>query len=288
MSVVEDHDMGGNSISFLEVDGFRYPLVDPETIKGLPQMKVKDDDIFLLAYPKSGTHWLWEVTSMLLQGSANAIPHSKSELMVEFRTQEVIDAFPASPRVLNTHVRYNQLPLQAREKKCRLIYLLRNPKDVALSYYHHHRSFKKVYGGYSGSFNDYLPFFLAGKTDYGSWFDSVLQWEEDIKIQRDRHPIHIMSYEDMKQSPVEEIRKLAGFLGVPGDDSLYNAVADKCSFEDMKKEKEPHEPKFVYRKGEVGDWQNWLTPDQNEIFDKLFHENMKDSKFKDNIRFTLP
>ncbi|XP_071093491.1 sulfotransferase 1B1-like [Haliotis cracherodii] len=293
MSIVEDYDMGGSPISFLEVDGFRYPIVDPEIVKDMSQLKVEDDDILLLAYPKSGTHWTWEITSMLLQGKAETIPHWKSKVMVELQPQEVIDAFPASPRVLNTHVRYNQLPLQAREKKCRMIYVLRNPKDVAVSFYNHHKSFENLYKNYNGSLNDYLPFFLAGKTDYGSWFDSVLQWEKDIEAQRDRHPIHIIYYEDMKQNPVEEIRKLAGFLGVSGDDSLYNAVADKCSFENMKEDKEPYDPKFkgklfVYRKGQVGDWQNWLTPDQNEMFDKLYQEKMKDSKFKDNIRFTLP
>ncbi|XP_046548124.1 sulfotransferase 1B1-like [Haliotis rubra] len=301
MSVVEDHDMGGNSISFLEADGFRYPIVDPEIVKGMTQLKVKDDDIFLLAYPKSGTHWLWETTSMLLQGKAETIPHWKSKVMVEFQPQEVIDAFPGSPRVLNTHVRYNQLPAEAREKKCRIIFVLRNPKDVVVSSFNHHKGFKNHYGNYNGSFKDYLPFYLAGKinqhhyllvADYGSWFDYVLQWEKDIEAQQDRHPIHIMYYEDMKQNPLEEIRKLAVFLGVHADDSLYSAVAEKCSFKNMKDDKKPYDPKFngqliVYRKGQVGDWQNWLTPEQNEMFDKLYQEKMKDSKFKDKMRFTL-
>ncbi len=54
MSVVEDYDRGGNPISFLEVNGFRYPIVDPEIVKRMPEVKVKEDDILLLAYPKSG------------------------------------------------------------------------------------------------------------------------------------------------------------------------------------------------------------------------------------------
>ncbi|XP_046548131.1 sulfotransferase 1C4-like [Haliotis rubra] len=229
---------------------------------------------------------------MLLQGKAETVPHWKSKVMVELQPQEVIDAFPGSPRVLNTHVRYNQLPVQAREKKCRIIFVLRNPKDVVVSFFNHHKSFKNLYGEYNGSLKDYLPFYLAGKTDYGSWFDYVLEWEKDIEAQQDRHPIHIMYYEDMKQKPLEEIRKLAVFLGVPTDDSLYSAVAEKCSFKNMKGDKEPYDPKFkgqlfVYRKGQVGDWQNWLTPEQNEMFDKLYQEKMKDSKFKDKIRFTL-
>ncbi|XP_046569823.1 sulfotransferase 1C4-like [Haliotis rubra] len=237
MSVVEDHDMGGNSISFLEVDGFRYPIVDPEIVKGMSQLKVKDDDILLLAYPKSGTHWLWEITSMLLQGKAETIPHWKSKLMVELQSQEVIDEFPGSPRVLNTHVRvlhyFAPLIVEAGVRVC---------------------------------ISQAVEFFSLIGADYGSWFDYVLEWEKDIEAQQDQHPIHIMYYEDMKQNPLIEIRKLAVFLGVHADDSLYSPVAEKC---------------------QVGDWQNWLTPEQNEIFDKVYQEKMKDSKFKDKIRFTL-
>ncbi|XP_067664626.1 sulfotransferase 1C2-like [Haliotis asinina] len=292
MSIVEDHDLGGNSISFLEVDGCRYPIVDPEIVKNMSQLKVKADDILLLAYPKSGTHWLWEITSMLLQGKAQTIPHWKGSVMVELQPQEVIDAFPRSPRVLNTHIRYNQLPVQAREKKCRIIFVLRNPKDVAVSFFNHHRSFKCYYGNYNGTLGGHLPFFLSGKTDYGSWFEYVLEWEKDIEAQQDRHQIHVVYYEDLKENLLKEIRKLAVFLGLPADDSLYGAVAEKCSFENMKFDKKPYDPKvddqlFVYRKGQVGDWQKWLTPEQNEMFDELYQEKMKDSTFKDKIRFTL-
>lgn len=43
----------------------------------------------------------------------------------------------ASPRTLNTHVPYRWLPKQHIESGGKIIHVVGNPKDVAVSLYHH-------------------------------------------------------------------------------------------------------------------------------------------------------
>ena len=56
------------------------------------------------------------------------------------------------------------------------IYVMRNPKDTAVSLYHHTRSILAY--EYEGDWDDFFERFMSGNVDFGSWFDHVLQWWE--------------------------------------------------------------------------------------------------------------
>lgn len=61
-----------------------------------------------------------------------------------------------SPRHLKTHFPYSLLPQDLTEK-CKSIYVARNPKDVAVSYYHHNRLLRCH--DYKGDFQKYWKYF---------------------------------------------------------------------------------------------------------------------------------
>ncbi|KAL3857295.1 hypothetical protein ACJMK2_011980 [Sinanodonta woodiana] len=286
------NDEEGESIRVLDIDGYYLPTSDriipnqEEVARSMRTWKAKDDDVLLCAYPKSGTHWLWEVVSMLFNGSADRINLIKETAMLEGVTQGLYDNIK-SPRVLNSHIYFRMLPEDFVKRKCKIVYILRNPKDVAVSFYNHH--FKLLEYEYSGKWENYFHRFLKGQVDYGSWFDYTLDWEKVIQYNPD-YPIHIISYEDMKKDDTKEIKHLARFLGVKEDEELIKSIAEACDFERMKKEKTPLEiatadewrdkEPGMYRKGQVGDWKNWFTVAQNELFDAVYAERMKNSKFQ--------
>ncbi|NWI25159.1 ST1A4 Sulfotransferase, partial [Sula dactylatra] len=56
----------------------------------------------------------------------------------------------------------------------KVIYVARNPKDVAVSFYHFHRLAKFLPD--PGSFDNFLTQFLEGTVHYGSWFKHVKGW----------------------------------------------------------------------------------------------------------------
>jgi len=87
------------------------------------------------------------------------------------------------------------------------------------------------------------------------------------------------------------IRKTAAFLGKTLTESDVSTLADHLSFKNMKKNPsvnlelllaKKNGPDFVQteelsfiRKGEVGDWKNYMTPDMASRFDAWTEENIR-------------
>jgi len=75
-------------------------------------------------------------------------------------------------------------------------------------------------------------------------------------------------YEDLLERPHEEIGRLAGFLGADtGDDAIERAVSS-ASFEKLSKGRErgQEDTSSFYRKGVSGDWKNYFTERDKEVY----------------------
>ncbi|XP_076438906.1 sulfotransferase 1A1-like isoform X2 [Babylonia areolata] len=276
MTLVEMADKSGSTLKLLEVDGKLFPQFPVDNVKNYRQLPIREDDVILCAYPKSGTHWLWEVTTMLRSGQAETVPFKKSLQMVEFASHDELARYP-SPRVLNTHAHFEDLPLDALAQGTRLLLVARNPKDVAVSLYNHHVKLGKYYQ-YSGLFEDWLPLFLDGKVDFGSWFEYMASWGKALNSDV-KNPIHVIMYEDMKEDPLKETTRLAEFLGVTLAPEVVEKIVTKCSFSNMSVDKKPYQDNaaIMYRKGVVGDWKNVFTVAQSEELDALLKERLKET-----------
>jgi len=79
----------------------------------------------------------------------------------------------SSPRILKTHLPYNVVPKGASEDgKCKYIYVARNPKDVAVSYFKYVTSLKKFGNGYNGPWEFFAKLFIGGNGKFVSAFSS--------------------------------------------------------------------------------------------------------------------
>ena len=105
---------------------------------------------------------------MLYKQKAELLPVTKDDWMMECIPKERFDSLE-SPRILNSHVYPSMLPKDFFRRKCKIIYTIRNPKDVAVSFYHHHRNILSY--EYEGTWNSYFQRFLDG---HGKLMKSVL------------------------------------------------------------------------------------------------------------------
>lgn len=100
----------------------------------------------------------------------------KESAMLEGSSRNIMQSM-SSPRILNTHLLFCDIPRDFVEKKCKIIYILRNPKDVAVSFYNHH--VRLLDYEYSGTWRSYLPRFLSGR---GEWMceDHTWLWSQVV------------------------------------------------------------------------------------------------------------
>jgi Sulfotransferase domain len=254
----------------------------------------RDDDVWLSSYPRSGTAWSYEVLyAVLYEGDIAALQHAQSAgKVLKFLPIEIGSAASVperlatwkalpSPRVIPTHLPYRLYPKTVLEHRNKRVYVVRNPKDVAVSYYHLHRS-HKLAGYYKGTWAEFFECFLTGQVLYGSWFDHTLGWWPNLQASTDT--VLQYRYEDMQQDLSAQIRRLGAFFGKRLSPHAVAAIADYASFASMSvnpfTNREGHPmmdfsiARFL-RKGVIGDWVTHFTAEQNERFNTVGEQKMR-------------
>ncbi|KAH9525806.1 Sulfotransferase cytosolic 1B member 1 [Bulinus truncatus] len=259
-------DAAGKPIRYSKMaNGGLYPPFGEENIKRIKTTKLRPDDVILCGFPKSGCHWTWEILNMIIKGKGEYSKLGKSEGFLEVSPPEMLEAYQ-SPRILNTHAPFHELPKEVKTLNIKLILTVRNPKDTAVSMYNHLKNLVFMYD-YDGKFEDWLPNWFQGKNESGPYVDYHLKWDQVIRENPD-HPILVVSYEDMVEDLEGSIRNIAQFLGKSISDELVSDIASAGTFKNMKENFKSLAIKEILRKGKVGDWKDWLTVSASEEMDK--------------------
>lgn len=209
---------------------------------------LSQSDVFLASYPRSGNTWLKFMLAELIAGHEvdfksceDVIPH------VGFHHRAV--RLANGTRVIKTHEKF-------RKEYQRAIYVVRDGRDVAVSYYHLWLRANR------GDFQSFLKSFVAGKVDYvGPWRDNVESW---LKA-RDQSQVIVVRYEDCLAEPVDAMRRLADFIGVRlNNDQLEESIRRNSTEKMRGKEVASSLPNV--RKGVAGDWRNHFTDNDLKLF----------------------
>ncbi|XP_005095450.2 sulfotransferase 1A1 [Aplysia californica] len=265
-----------------------------EMFRQISDVKLKDDDVFLIGFMRSGNHWVSEILSMILRQTATFTDfyfHSRFPEIMGIEVHEKFQAIP-EPRIIITHIHPNRLPRDVLKKPVKFVYILRNPKDTLASWYKLTTSLNNDGDCFYGSWDEFFELQLTGEFCWGSWFQHVLAWEKFMK-ENPNVPVFVVQFEKLKEQPKDVIADLCRFLGRP--DTLTEEIATATSFENMKigtKEKEKEADKILMKEGETmamvsGKTQQWkkrFTVDQNERFDKFFEEALAGNGLADRVK----
>src|SRR5262249_14964710 len=173
-----------------------------------------------------------------------------------------------------SHLPYHQIP----KGPGKYIYVARDGKDVAVSFFHFHRA----NNGYQGTFAEFFDRFMAGKIAPGSWFAHVKGWW------RHRHDPNVLflRYEDLLGDLEGSVRKIIAFCGFDIAPERLPTILQRCSFAFMKQHESQFDPMLgtlweegvqlnsFIRKGRTGDWKGTLSPEQEARFDKAFQAQL--------------
>ncbi|OWF44128.1 sulfotransferase family cytosolic 1B member 1-like [Mizuhopecten yessoensis] len=275
-------EAGGEEVTYKYYDGVHFPVYVPgdckDRVDSVLDMKYKDGDVLIASYPKAGTHWMYDILHMLINGKNN---FEEIFRILDFEAMESID-MAKTPRHFATHFYPKHLPKEFLKNKGKLVYVYRNPKDSAVSFY---TCVKRLNApkakNYNGKWEDFIENYSKGKAVYNSWFEHAKAWQKFMMDNPD-YPVFVISFEEMKKDLRSSIGRLADFIGVEHESTFLDEVTRRCEFISVIQEKTNMSDKMkdisrdgknpFYRKGEVGDWRNWFTVAQNELFDKR-HEN---------------
>ncbi|XP_073492104.1 sulfotransferase 1 family member D1-like isoform X2 [Aquarana catesbeiana] len=243
------------------------------------KFQAREDDLLIATYPKSGTTWVSKIVDLIMNGG----DLEKSQKGAIFERVPFMESggpgFPSAteilnnldpPRVIKTHLQADVLPKSFWEKNCKMIYVARNAKDVAVSYYHFYRM---AYGHPEpGTWDEYLNAYMEGNVAFGSWAKHVKGWWE----MRKKNKILYLFYEDMLEDPKREIRKVMKFMNQELPEEIVEKIHKNTSFQAMKDNPMANYSAFplmdhsispFMRKGIRGDWKNQFTIAQNERFE---------------------
>ncbi|XP_046581135.1 sulfotransferase 1B1-like [Haliotis rubra] len=178
-------------------------------------------------------------------------------------------------------MKLSDAPSELTEAKCKIVYNIRDPKDVAVSLYNAY--LEGQHTCYTGSFEDFLPLFLEGKVDCNGLFEHWRDADVFFKAHPDI-PVYIQVYEEALKDPFGAVQKLSDFLELERNDDLCRDIAEKCHFSKMKVDKDKFSMKFGskdihYRKGVSGDYRNYFNDRMLDDYYNVYKERLSGTRF---------
>lgn len=210
--------------------------------RGRALWQPRPSDVFVATYPRSGTTWMQYLLHLLVRPAVEfqhineVCPWLERSLAIGSVTPEALAGLP-SPRIFKTHLLRQWLPREGR-----FVVLVRDPADVAVSYYELYRALL----GFRGSLDEFLRRFEAGRVQYGSWWAHVRSWERQAGPD-----VLWVRYEALRADPAGELRRVAEFAGLPSDAERIAAAVAGASLPRMKalEERFDHATSLLHERG---------------------------------------
>ena len=171
--------------------------------------------------------------------------------------------------------------LFSREATRSVLYFIRNPLDVAVSFSHHRgkdvddtiarmADSGAVLGANQESLELQLP------QPMGTWSHHVRSWIDDSEV-----PVHVLRYEDMLKCPQQVFSEACRIAGFPDDAKLVALALRHSTFEVLKQQEEVRGfrealgGRAFFRRGQAGRWRELLSSEQVSAIVREHGEVMK-------------
>jgi Sulfotransferase domain len=208
------------------------------------RVRVFPDDILIASYPKSGNTWTRFLVANLVFPDREVGFDNLHRLILDpnVSTQrEFVRA--ARPRIVKTHESFDP-------RYRRVICIVRDPRDVAVSQYHYLRKLRRIDDEYP--VDQFIGQFLAGdlKRNPGSWGENVGSW----LAARWRQPgFLLLRYEDLLADTARGLARIAAFGGFPADPERIAQAVERSSADKMRESEKKQGQRSMLIKGSRSD-----------------------------------
>jgi hypothetical protein len=237
---------------------------------------VFDDDIFIVSYPKSGNTWMrFLIGNLFWSDGATDFTNLEQRVPDIYRNPDKLLQSLPRPRLLKSHECF-----EPRYRK--VIYIVRDPRDVLVSYYFHLIKFRELSDAVS--IKDFTRRFLSGTVNdpFGSWAENVGSW---LGARQDSPGFLLLRYEDMKANTLQSAARVADFIGGRSAEVIRTAV-EACTAERMRElertQGELWKPLKNTRKdipfvrtATTGGWRELLGNDEAEVMERHWGKLMR-------------
>lgn len=256
--------------------------------------------VWLASYPKSGNTWFravftaWqtgEAVDLNQLGTKDTSSIASSRMRIEEglgvvsslltpdeveqlrpRADEVADAGFHAPHLCKVHDALftgagGEPIVSVAATRC-AVYVVRDPRDVALSYANHNQwDTARVVAEMADEHHTMARSTKAPSNQVhqrlGTWSEHVTSWLDDAPF-----AVHVVRYEDCIANPVATFTTALRFAGFDADEASVAAAVDLTRFDrlaaqeatDGFRERPTNTDRF-FRRGEAGGWRDELDPD---------------------------
>jgi hypothetical protein len=201
---------------------------------------VYPDDTFVVSYPRSGNTWTRFLIANLVHPDKDVSFANIEKLIPDTSSQSnrALKATPR-PRIIKTHEYFDH-------RYPKTIYIVRDPRDVALSYYDFQRKYMQIDDAYP--LEQYVDDFVSGKLvsiGWGTWGENVASW---IYTRGKRNNFLLMRYEDMMKNTEQELARISEFLNIPLEAQRLRRAIESSSADRMRALEKLQEDKWVATK----------------------------------------
>lgn len=221
---------------------------------------LRGDDILLCSFPRSGNTWVrFMYCHLLVILDGHNIPEVDfpllNEIMPAIGAGNVSDdwGFAPYPRLVKTHARW--LPFFRGRRS---VVLVRDPRDVMVSYYHFQKDRSRIYEGSFSSFIRHPRYGLR------RWFNHLKSWHGKWDL--------VVTYEDLKTDTLEQFNRIIDFLGVDANrkhllEAINRSKIDRIRRADKSTSKNSN-ARFA-RKGKTQQWTTYFSDEDRMLYQQL-------------------
>jgi hypothetical protein len=239
-----------------------------------------DPGIFIVSYPKSGRTWLRVLLNEYMQELFGELKTYNDKSVIGIPKGELLKFehdmgswVPAPPAISKMKFNKNKY----RNKK--IVFLIRDPRDVIVSSWHHLKYRENIY---KGSISNFIRDDIVGINKIikfmNMWIDNKDIFES----------FYLVSYEELHKETKRYFENILNFVGLPLDQDVLQRSIQQGQFENMKKmeirmtSREPwmipgsmnNERSMKIRKGKVGDYKNFIPRTDIKLINHLMKRDL--------------